>query len=43
MMVGINPGGTSFRILRDGRKLPLSLPESYTEPKGHDRSSDAAE
>ena len=30
-IVGINPGGTSFRILIDGRKLPLTLHVSYIE------------
>jgi hypothetical protein len=37
MVVGINPSGTSFRVLIDGRKLPLSLHESYIEPEGHER------
>jgi hypothetical protein len=30
-IVRINPGGKSFRILIDGRKLPLTLHESYVE------------
>jgi hypothetical protein len=32
-IVGANPSGTSFRILIDGRKLPLTLHESYIEPE----------
>jgi hypothetical protein len=31
MIVGVNPIGTSFRILLDGRKLPLTLHASYIE------------
>jgi hypothetical protein len=43
LVLGINPGGTSFRILIDGRKMPLSLHGSYIEPEGDDRPSGAAE
>ena len=32
MIVGINPSGTSFRVLIDGRKLPVTLHQSYVEP-----------
>jgi hypothetical protein len=30
-VVGVNPNGTSFRVLIDGRKLPRTLHESYIE------------
>jgi hypothetical protein len=33
VVVGINPNGTSFRVLIDGRKLPRTLHESYIEPE----------
>jgi hypothetical protein len=33
VVVGINPSGTSFRVLIDGRKLPRTLHESYIEPE----------
>jgi len=29
VVVGLNPNGTSFRVLMDGRKLPRTLHESY--------------
>jgi len=32
MIVGINPSGTSLRFLIDGRKLPVTLHQSYVEP-----------
>ena len=32
LIVGINPTGTSFRVLIDGRKLPITLHQSYVEP-----------
>jgi hypothetical protein len=32
LIVSINPGGTSFRVLIDGRKLPVTLHQSYVEP-----------
>jgi hypothetical protein len=43
MIVGGNPIGTSFRILLDGRKLPLTLHASYIELDGEQRLSGAAE
>jgi hypothetical protein len=33
VVVGINPNGTSFRVLIDDRKLPRTLHESYIEPE----------
>jgi hypothetical protein len=33
LIISINPGGTSFRVLLDGRKLPLTLHQSYVEPE----------
>jgi hypothetical protein len=33
VVMGINPNGTSFRVLIDGRKLPRTLHESYIEPE----------
>jgi len=41
-IVRINPGGTSFRVLIDGRKLLLTLHESYVELNEEQRSSKAA-
>ena len=32
LIVSANPGGTSFRVLIDGRKLPVTLHKSYVEP-----------
>jgi hypothetical protein len=32
LIVSINPTGTSFRVLIDGRKLPVTLHQSYVEP-----------
>jgi hypothetical protein len=43
MIVGGNPIGTSFRILLDGRKLPLTLHASYIELDGEQRLSGDAE
>jgi hypothetical protein len=43
MIVGANPIGTSFRILLDGRKLPLTLHASYIELDDEEQPSNAAE
>jgi hypothetical protein len=37
VIVSINPGGRSFRVLLDGRRQPLTLHRSYVEPEGHAR------
>jgi len=39
----MNPGRTSFRILFDGRKLPVTLHESYVEPEEEQRPFGPAE
>src|SRR6266850_5960481 len=39
LIVGINPSGTSFRVLIDGRKLPVTLHQSYVEPDEERRPS----
>ena len=31
IIVGVSHGGKSFRVLIDGRKMPLALHESYIE------------
>ena len=31
IIVGVSHGGKSFRILIDGRKMPIALHESYIE------------
>jgi hypothetical protein len=43
IIVGANPIGTSFSILLDGRKLPLTLHASYIELDDEQRPSGAAE
>ena len=43
MVVGANPIGTSFRILLDGRKLPVTLHVSYIELVDELQPSCAAE
>jgi hypothetical protein len=43
MIVGVNPIGTSFRILLDGRKLPLTLHASYIELEDEQQPASAAE
>jgi hypothetical protein len=43
IIVGANRIGTSFRILLDGRKLPLTLHASYIELDDEQRPSGASE
>lgn len=33
VIVSVNPGGRSFRVLLDGRRQPLTLHRSYVEPE----------
>jgi hypothetical protein len=42
LIVSINPSGTSFRVLIDGRKLPFTLHQSYVEPDEDRRPCGAA-
>jgi hypothetical protein len=42
LIISINPSGTSFRILIDGRKLPVTLHQSYVQPDEERRPSVAA-
>jgi hypothetical protein len=32
VIVGVNPTGSSFRVIMKGRKQPITLHESYLEP-----------
>jgi hypothetical protein len=32
VIIGVSPTGSSFRVLLDGRKQPVTLHESYIEP-----------
>jgi hypothetical protein len=41
-IISIYPSGTSFRILIDGRKLPVTLHQSYVQPDEERRPSVAA-
>jgi hypothetical protein len=43
MIVGANPICTSFRILLDGRKLPITLHASYIELEDEQQPAGAAE
>jgi hypothetical protein len=43
MIVGANPIGTAFRILLDGRKLPVTLHVSYIELEDEQQPAGAAE
>jgi hypothetical protein len=43
MIVGVNPIGTSFRILLDERKLPLTLHASYIELEDEQQPASTAE
>jgi hypothetical protein len=43
MIVGVNPICTSFRILLDGRKLPITLHASYIELEDEQQPAGAAE
>jgi hypothetical protein len=40
IIVGASPIGTSFRILLDGRKLPLTLHASYIELDDEPRAAE---
>jgi hypothetical protein len=42
IVVGANPIGTSFRVLIDGRKRPVTLHASYIELEGGLRPSNVA-
>jgi hypothetical protein len=33
IIVGVSHGSRSYRVLIDGRKMPLALHESYLEPE----------
>ena len=43
MNVGANPIGTAFRILLEGRKLPVTLHVSYIELEDVQQPAGAAE